>query len=102
TLNALNKIIHRETATHGDRYVDLYTTSVGHDVCQPEDTRWIEGICGDAAPYWPTQPPSGLPFDCAAIGKRATLLHPNAREHTNAAPLVERAVRDALLEGRPR
>ncbi|MED7948818.1 SGNH/GDSL hydrolase family protein [Streptomyces sp. BE20] len=99
TLKALNKIIHREAATHGDRYVDLYTSSIGHDVCQPEDTQWIEGICGDAAPYWPTQPPGGLPFDCAAIGKRATLLHPNAREHINAAPLVERAVLDALVEG---
>ncbi|URM88687.1 SGNH/GDSL hydrolase family protein [Streptomyces sp. MRC013] len=98
-LKALNKIIREEAAKRGDRHVDLYTSSVGHDVCQPEDTQWIEGICGDAAPFWPTVPPAGLPFDCAAIGKRATLLHPNAREHANAAPLVERAVRDALTEG---
>ncbi|MEU4728939.1 SGNH/GDSL hydrolase family protein [Streptomyces sp. NPDC023588] len=98
-LKALNEIIRGETADHGDRYVDRYTSSVGHDVCTPEATQWIEGICGDAAPFWPTMPPGGLPFDCAAIGKRATLLHPNAREHANAAPLVERAVRDALLEG---
>lgn len=98
-LKALNTIIQSETAKRGDSYVDLYTSSVGHDVCAPEDTQWIEGICGDAAPFWPTVPPGGLPFDCAAIGKRATLLHPNAREHANAAPLVERAVRDALLEG---
>jgi hypothetical protein len=98
-LKALNKIIYREAANHGARYVDLYTSSVGHDVCQSEDTQWIEGICGDAAPFWPTAPPGGLPFDCTAIGKHATLLHPNAREHANAAPLVERAVRDALVEG---
>ncbi|MGW0875315.1 SGNH/GDSL hydrolase family protein [Streptomyces sp. NPDC002740] len=98
-LKALNRIIQRETAHQGDRYVDLYASSVGHDVCQPENTQWIEGICGDAAPFWPAVPPGGLPFDCAAIGKRATLLHPNAREHANAAPLVGRAVRDALLEG---
>ncbi|MFI8461580.1 SGNH/GDSL hydrolase family protein [Kitasatospora sp. NPDC085464] len=96
-LKAMNTIIRTETAKHGDRYVDLYTSSVGHDVCTPEDTRWIEGICGDAEPFWPATI-RGLPFDCAAIGRRATLLHPNAREHANAAPLVEHAIRTALLE----
>ncbi|MFE2728728.1 SGNH/GDSL hydrolase family protein [Kitasatospora sp. NPDC059327] len=95
-LKALNTIIRQEAAKHGAGYVDLYTTSVGHDVCAPEDTQWIEGICGDAAPYWPAVPPGGLPFDCVALGKRATLLHPNAKEHANAGPLVERAVRSAL------
>ncbi|MFE6750415.1 SGNH/GDSL hydrolase family protein [Kitasatospora purpeofusca] len=97
-LKAMNTIVRTEAAKHGDRYVDRYTSGVGHDVCAPEDARWIEGICGDAEPFWPDTVPDGLPFDCAAIGKRATLLHPNAREHANAAPLVERAVREALLE----
>ncbi|MFJ4092784.1 SGNH/GDSL hydrolase family protein [Kitasatospora sp. NPDC089913] len=97
-LKPMNTIIRTEAAKRGDRYVDRYTSSVGHDVCAPEGTRWIEGICGDAAPFWPATVPGGLPFDCAAIGKRATLLHPNAGEHANAAPLVERAVRDALRE----
>ncbi|MFI0895048.1 SGNH/GDSL hydrolase family protein [Streptomyces sp. NPDC020983] len=98
-LKALNRIIRQETARRGGVYVDLYTSSVGHDVCEPEDAQWIEGICGDAGPFWPAAPPAGLPFDCASLGKRATLLHPNAREHANAAPLVERAVRAALLGG---
>lgn len=62
-------------------------------MCEPEGTRWIEGICGDAEPFWATAPPAGPPFDRAALGKRATLLHPNAKEHAN-----ERAVRHALLE----
>ncbi|MCX4688226.1 SGNH/GDSL hydrolase family protein [Kitasatospora purpeofusca] len=97
-LKAMNTIIRTETEKRVDRYVDRYASSVGHDVCAPEDTQWIEGICGDAEPFWPATVPGGLPFDCAAIGKRATLLHPNAREHANAAPLVERAVREALLE----
>ncbi|MFJ4795616.1 SGNH/GDSL hydrolase family protein [Kitasatospora purpeofusca] len=97
-LKAMNTIVRTEAAKHGDRYVDRYTSSVGHDVCTPEDTQWIEGICGDAEPFWPAAVPGGLPFDCPAIGKRATLLHPNAREHANAAPLVERAVREALLD----
>ncbi|WP_327074289.1 SGNH/GDSL hydrolase family protein [Kitasatospora purpeofusca] len=97
-LKAMNAIIRTEAAKRGDRYVDRYTSSVGHDVCAPEDAQWIEGICGDAEPFWPASVPGGLPFDCPAIGKRATLLHPNAGEHANAAPLVERAVRAALLE----
>ncbi|CAN3983300.1 hypothetical protein KPATCC21470_6011 [Kitasatospora purpeofusca] len=97
-LKAMNTIVRTEAAKRGDRYVDRYTSSVSHDVCAPEDARWIEGICGDAEPFWPAAVPGGLPFDCPAIGKRATLLHPNAREHANAAPLVERAVREALLE----
>ncbi|MEK2491879.1 SGNH/GDSL hydrolase family protein [Kitasatospora purpeofusca] len=96
-LKAMNTIIRTEAAKRGDRYVDRYASSVGHDVCAPEDAQWIEGICGDAEPFWPASAPGGLPFDCPAIGKRATLLHPNAGEHANAAPLVERAVRDALL-----
>lgn len=98
-LKALNTIIRREAARRGDVYVDLYTSSIGHDVCAPEDAQWIEGICGDAEPFWPAVPPGGLPFDCAALGKRATLLHPNAREHAHAARLVGRAVRDALRSG---
>jgi hypothetical protein len=97
TLKALNRIIREETARRGDAYVGLYTSSVGHDVCAPEGARWIEGICGDAEPFWPAEPPGGLPFDCAALGKRATLLHPNAGEHAHAARLVAHAVRDALL-----
>ncbi|GEB57075.1 hypothetical protein GCM10017674_66810 [Streptomyces gardneri] len=30
-------------------------SSVGHDSCQPRATKWTEGICGEAAPYWPTE-----------------------------------------------
>ncbi|WP_031521590.1 SGNH/GDSL hydrolase family protein [Streptomyces sp. NRRL F-5123] len=97
-LKALNRIISQETARQGDVYVDLYTSSVGHDVCRPEGTKWIEGICGDAADFWPATLP-GLPFDCAALGKRATLVHPNAKEHANAARLVEHALRRALSDG---
>lgn len=99
-LKALNRIIDQETLNHGDVYVDLYTSSVGHDVCEPQGIKWIEGICGDAEAFWPTTVPGGLPFDCAAIGKRATLVHPNALEHANAALLVEHAVRESLLKSR--
>ncbi|MFI5619450.1 SGNH/GDSL hydrolase family protein [Streptomyces sp. NPDC051567] len=95
-LKALNGIIEQSAASYGDSYVDIYTSSVGHDVCKPEGVKWIEGICGDAENFWPTVLPGALPLDCAALGKRATLVHPNAKEHANAAPHVERAVREAL------
>jgi hypothetical protein len=99
-LKALNRTIDRVTTHHGDHYVDLYTTGIGHDACRPEGTKWIEGICGDAEDFWPTAFPGALPFDCADFGKRATLVHPNAKAHVEAARHVERAVRQALFEHR--
>ncbi|WP_203587857.1 MULTISPECIES: hypothetical protein [Actinomycetes] len=69
---------------------------MGHDVCQPEDDKWVEGICGDAADYWPAKIPGTL-VNCGVIGKRATLVHPNAAGHQNTAAYVERAIHIALL-----
>ncbi|MFF0433002.1 SGNH/GDSL hydrolase family protein [Streptomyces sp. NPDC004327] len=96
-LKQLNNTIKTVTEFFGDRYVDVYASSVGHDACQPAETKWIEGICGDAADYWPTTLPGTL-LNCGLIGKRVTLVHPNAEGHANAAAHVERAIRIALLE----
>ncbi|MQY15775.1 Lipase 2 [Streptomyces sp. RB5] len=96
-LEAQNATIQRVSGFFGDRYADVYSSSVGHDVCQAPDTKWVEGLCGDAADYWPSELPGGV-FDCAAVDKRATLVHPNAAGHENTAHHVERAVRIALLE----
>ncbi|MFE6865027.1 SGNH/GDSL hydrolase family protein [Kitasatospora sp. NPDC057692] len=96
-LRQLNSTIQRVTEFFGDRFVDVYGSSVGHDACQPADTKWVEGFCGDAADYWPSRLPGG-PLDCTAIGRRATLVHPNAAGHANTASHVERAIRIALLE----
>ncbi|MFH8619899.1 SGNH/GDSL hydrolase family protein [Streptomyces sp. NPDC017979] len=96
-LEPLNGTIKRVSQFFGDRYVDVYSSSVGHDACQPAGTKWVEGICGDAADYWPSKVPGTL-LNCALIGKRVTLVHPNAAGHANAAAHVERAVRIALLE----
>ncbi|MBT3155395.1 SGNH/GDSL hydrolase family protein [Streptomyces sp. CHD11] len=95
-LKQLNNTIQRVTSFFGDRYVDVYSSSVGHDACQPADTKWVEGICGDAADYWPAKLPGTL-LNCGPIGKRATLVHPNAAGHENTAARVERAIRIALL-----
>ncbi|MEU0954880.1 SGNH/GDSL hydrolase family protein [Streptomyces niveus] len=96
-LKKLNSTIQRVTDFFGDRYVDVYSSSVGHDACQPADTKWVEGICGNAGDYWPAKL-AGTVLNCAIVGKRATLVHPNAAGHANTAAHVERAVRIALLE----
>ncbi|MEU9744422.1 SGNH/GDSL hydrolase family protein [Streptomyces niveus] len=96
-LKQLNNTIQRVTNFFGDRYVDVYSSSVGHDACQPAGTKWVEGICGDAENYWPAKLPGTL-LNCGVIGKRATLVHPNAEGHANTAAHVERAIRIALLD----
>ncbi|MHC5903194.1 SGNH/GDSL hydrolase family protein [Streptomyces sp. S6] len=96
-LKPLNSTIQRVSNFFGDRYVDVYSSSVGHDACQPAGTKWVEGLCGDAADYWPTKLPGTL-LNCGVIGKHVTLVHPNTDEHANAAAHVERAIRIALLE----
>lgn len=94
-LKKLNTTIQQVTNFFGDRYVDVYSSSVGHDACQPADTKWVEGICGDAEDHWPTK--VGV-LNCAIVNKRVTLVHPNAEGHANAANHVERAIRIALLD----
>ncbi|ARH90916.1 hydrolytic protein [Streptomyces sp. MOE7] len=96
-LKPLNSTIQRVTSFFGDRYVDVYSSSVGHDACQPAGTKWVEGICGDAEDYWPAKLPGTL-LNCAVIHKRVTLVHPNAAGHANTAAHVERAIRISLLE----
>jgi hypothetical protein len=96
-LKPLNSTIQRATEFFGDRYVDVYSSSVGHDACQPAGEKWVEGICGEAADYWPASLP-GTSLNCGLINKRATLVHPNAQGYANTAAHVERAIRIALLE----
>ncbi|MEV6978827.1 SGNH/GDSL hydrolase family protein [Kitasatospora sp. NPDC093806] len=96
-LKQLNSTIKRVSEFFGDRYVDVYDSSVGHDACQPTETKWVEGICGDAPDYWPATV-AGTFLDCTVLHKRATLVHPNAAGHENTAAHVERAIRIALLE----
>ncbi|MBW4721317.1 SGNH/GDSL hydrolase family protein [Saccharothrix obliqua] len=98
-LDRLNQTIKTVTDFFGDRYVDVHSSSVGHDACQAAESKWVEGICGDAEDFWPTELtiPGGMAVPCPA-GKHATLVHPNARGHANTALHVERAIRIALLE----
>ncbi|MEV8437943.1 SGNH/GDSL hydrolase family protein [Actinosynnema sp. NPDC051121] len=97
-LERLNQSISKVSGFFGDQYVDVYSSSVGHDACQPAEEKWVEGICGDAADYWPTEIHlPGLTVPCPE-GSHATLVHPNAEGHQNVAYHVERAIRIALLD----
>ena len=63
----LNQMLASEAAAHGATYVNTYTDSIGHDVCQAPGTKWMEGIV-------PTMP--------------AAPVHPNALEEKAMARQV--------------
>lgn len=67
---ALNAMLSREAKQARATYVDTYTPTIGHDMCQPEGVRWIEPI----VPASPTIAPA----------------HPNASGHKMMATAVER------------
>lgn len=51
----LNAMLADRAAAAGATYVDTYTPTIGHDVCQPPGTRWIEGLV-PTAPAAPVHP----------------------------------------------
>ncbi len=55
--NKLNAMLASEAAANGATFVNTYTDSIGHDVCQPPGTRWVEGLVptAPAAPFHPNQ-----------------------------------------------
>ena len=55
TEKRLNAMLALEALLHGASYADTYTPTVGHDMCQPEGTRWIEPLV-PAAPAGPAHP----------------------------------------------
>ncbi|MFV2121449.1 SGNH/GDSL hydrolase family protein [Streptomyces sp. Act-28] len=61
THKRLNAMIAAKAAERGAVYVDTYTGSVGHDVCKPSGTRWMEPLVTTAA----------APFHPNAAGERA-------------------------------
>ncbi len=74
-LEPLNKTIEKSTGTQeAASFVDLYTSSQNHSVC--DDTKWVEGV---------VTTPDQLSF-----------VHPNALGHRNAADHVEDAMLNAI------
>ena len=43
TFQALNTMLRTQASAAGDHYIDVATTSRGHDMCAPAGTAWIEG-----------------------------------------------------------
>jgi lysophospholipase L1-like esterase len=64
---ALNAMLATQAGLHGARYVDTYTPSIGHDMCQLLGPKWIEGFLPTlpAAPLHPNE--FGMQADAAEI-----------------------------------
>ncbi|MGW0735532.1 SGNH/GDSL hydrolase family protein [Streptomyces sp. NPDC002851] len=71
-IKELNSLLAATAQQSGATYVDTYTPSIGHDICQVPWERWIEGI----TPHQPAQP-----------------IHPNARGQQAMADAVTAALR---------
>lgn len=52
---AVNSTYAAAAANAGAEYVDVFTASIGHDICKPAGTRWVEGLFPNdpAAPVHP-------------------------------------------------
>jgi lysophospholipase L1-like esterase len=55
TEKKLNAMLRVEALLHGDAYVDTYTPTIGHDMCQTPADRWIEPLA-PASPAAPAHP----------------------------------------------
>ena len=62
TETELNAMLAGEADANGATYVDTYTPTIGHDVCQAVGAKWIEGLV-------PTSP--AAPFHPNALGEAA-------------------------------
>lgn len=75
-LEELNAMLARVAADSGARFVDTFTSSVGHDVCQLPGVKWVEGV---------------LPLSTDPLGP-AIPFHPNRRGANHQAEVVLRAL----------
>ncbi|MFJ4100077.1 SGNH/GDSL hydrolase family protein [Amycolatopsis japonica] len=60
----LNQVLAEQASVHGATFVDTYTSSIGHDVCQLPFVKWIEGIL-------PTSPGSPVHPNAAGTDNQA-------------------------------
>jgi lysophospholipase L1-like esterase len=68
-----NSVFKTQAQVHGATFVDTYKASVGHDICQPVGTRWMEPL----------------------YGASGAALHPNASGERHQALAVELAMTKA-------
>lgn len=55
TEKRLNAMLAEQAERAGAEFVDTYTPTIGHDICQPPGRKWIEGLVptSPAAPFHP-------------------------------------------------
>lgn len=51
----MNAMLAAQAAANGATYVDIYTSSIGHDACQPPALAWVNGMVL-APPSYPAHP----------------------------------------------
>jgi lysophospholipase L1-like esterase len=73
----LNGMLAQQAMAGDAGYVDTYTPSIGHDVCQLPGTKWVEGIL-PTAPAFPVHP-NALGMRGAADQVLAALSHASSR-----------------------
>lgn len=71
----MNAMLAAQAAANGATYVDIYTSSIGHDVCQLPGEAWVNAIV--------VVPPS-------------LIAHPNALSFQHSGPVVAAAIRQQL------
>ena len=69
TEKRLNAMLAAEARRAGTTFVDTYTPTIGHDVCTPPGTRWVEGLV-PTAPAAPVHPNAlGMTAMAAAVAE---------------------------------
>ncbi|MEU9288679.1 SGNH/GDSL hydrolase family protein [Streptomyces sp. NPDC048275] len=71
----LNAMLARQARRGGAEYVNTYAPTVGHDLCQPLDNRWIETFAPES-PAAPVHPNAAGESAMAGAVKRALSPHP--------------------------
>ncbi len=69
---SMNRVLARTARAHGHEYVDLYTSSIGHDACQVPLLAWINGIVV-VPPSYPAHPNNLGLADAGKVVTRAVL-----------------------------
>jgi lysophospholipase L1-like esterase len=76
TTKALNAMLRTQALAAGATYIDIYTPSIGHDMCAGSSQRWVEGIIPGtaAAPVHPNA--AGMRATAAVVAARINQLVP--------------------------
>jgi lysophospholipase L1-like esterase len=82
----LNAELAKQAAAKKATLVDAFTSSVGHDACQPAGIRWVEPIIGfsGAAPLHPNR----LGMECTAVAALGAIAPRTPTEGLCAPPAV--------------